>query len=128
MHTVKDTVDGLAMGNWDRLARYTDTMGPDYDYSKVTNGHIDSRGHMDDIGKLPWHPTFSQGSTYGDPSSKNFISLGGVWEGNNYRPSVQMINNGNGKGLSTYMLRAEPNSKILTPIPMNRAVFNNLIK
>ena len=49
--------------------------------------------------------------------------LGGRWEGDNFRPSVQMVTSGATKGLAEYMTKVEPNSKLLVPIPMSKNVF-----
>ena len=110
------------LGNSDKLARLLGIIGPDYDYSKTSG--IDSRGHSTDLGKLPWHPTFSQESAY---SSPEFI--GGVWNQNgNYTPSLDMINAGFTHGLGRYMRRVEPNSKLLVTPPLSKKAFEKAIK
>lgn len=61
--------------DWDRAARESNSMGPDYDYTELRS--VDGRGHGSDTGKLYRHPTFSNESQYADRS----LGLsGGNWD------------------------------------------------
>jgi len=104
------------------------TDGGDYMARGIINR--DYRGHAKDgvkgdkmVGKLPWHPTFSNESPY-----SNAKTPGGQWISDDYRPSVQMVNDGRTRGLAEYMANVEPDSKLLTPIPMRRDYFEKRIK
>ena len=66
------------MKYWDKAARQSGGIGPDYDYGSVKNITKDSRGHSGDEGKLPWHPTFSNQSKYAG------LAAYGTWD--NIRP------------------------------------------
>jgi len=108
--------------NKDMLAQALGTLGPDYDYSLAEAKN--ANGHYSDLGKLPWHPTFSQESAY---SSPNF--LGGVWDRqSNYTPSLDMIRAGYTHGLGNYMKKVEPNSKLLATPPLSKEAFLKAIK
>jgi hypothetical protein len=69
------------MRKWDMAARETGQIGPDYGYGL---SDIDSRGHFGDVGKMPWHPTYSD-------QSKITVApeLMGHWnrEGTSFTPS-----------------------------------------
>jgi hypothetical protein len=73
-------------------------------------------GHSDDIGKLPWHKTFSNQSAY---SNENFI--GGMWDGNDFTPSLDQLRSGYGVGLLDYFNRFEPGRLNITPPLSNKA-------
>lgn len=120
---IKNIIDNIAANNNDTLARATDGLGPDYDYGLAAKLAQDGRGHLGDVGKLPWHPTFSQESAY-----SNSKVPGGVWTDVGFRPSVQMVSDGRTQGLAAYMAQAEPSSKLLTPIPMNKKYFQEKVK
>jgi len=111
------TEQELTIGNQEGLARLLGGIGPDYDYSQI--GKLDSRGHGSDIGKLPWHPTFSNQSNYA-----SMRDGGGQWgrevnsEGmivDSYMPSQQMVDRGNTAGLADYMRRIEPGVMLVQP-------------
>ena len=114
------------MGNWSSIARDHNLAGPDYDYSKLAQ--LDSRGHGTDLGKLPWHPTFSTGSAYSSPEF-----MGGQWgkptsllpNSESYTPSIDMLRSGFTGGLADYMNMAEPNGKLLAPPPVSREYLDS---
>jgi len=74
--------------DWDRNARETQSMGPDYDYALAAKAglKVDNRGHLGDIGKLPNHPTYSGQSYYAG------LNMGkpGKWIGNVYHVSDKL--------------------------------------
>ena len=87
---------------------------------------IDSGVHFSDVGKFPWHPTFSDQSAY----SKGLGSIkGGRWadgyntdgmRNNSYTPSQQMVQNGlvNDEHLrQEYFPRVEQGNDIKNPAP-----------
>ncbi len=73
---------GEEIGAWDKQARISKGLGPDYDYGMESTA--DNRGHLGDVGKLPNHPTFSDQSAY---SGKVNGLTGGVWNGNTFTPA-----------------------------------------
>ena len=116
----------LELKNNEAIARVTNGIGPDYDYSKT--GKLDGRGHSSDTGKLPWHPTFSTQSEY---STKD--NPGGTWgekynsEGRlvqTYIPSHEMIRSNNTVGLAEYMADQERGTELLVPAPYNRKILD----
>lgn len=122
-------------------------IGSDYDYTLGRDKHgkdyvkspaeitaekfgrdhgIDAGVHFSDVGKFPWHPTFSNESAY----SKGLGSIqGGKWadgysadgmRNNNYTPSPQMIQNGlvNDEHLrQEYFPRVEQGNDLKNPAP-----------
>lgn len=115
----------LELGSNEAIARATNGIGPDYDYSKA--GKLDGRGHSSDAGKLPWHPTFSTQSKYSTNDN-----LGGTWgekynsEGRlvqTYTPSHEMIRSNNTAGLAEYMVNQERGTELLVPAPYNRKIL-----
>jgi len=129
MDDIQSIINRLANRNTEDIARHTDGMGLDYDYGLAAKAIVEGKakgladnGHSTDVGKLPWHPTFSQESGY-----SNSKTPGGVWDKyGNYRPSVQMATDGRVRGLSEYFREVEPNGKLLTPILMREDVFKEL--
>jgi hypothetical protein len=93
------------VGEWDKAARASASIGPDYDYS-VRQSSPDARGHLGDAGKLPNHPTFSDHSVYSGLAG----AVGGRWVGSKFYPTTQqqyddsaktrqwMVNNGHTDG------------------------------
>lgn len=92
-----------------------------YDYS--AGGSLADNGHYGDVGKMPWHHTFSDQSKY---SNDNF--KGGTWNNEDspntmynpnskmsYTPSSDMINAGTTDGLVRYMKRVEPGVELKAP-------------
>lgn len=73
---------GEEIDAWDKQARISKGLGPDYDYGMESTA--DNRGHLGDIGKLPNHPTFSDQSAY---SGKVNGLTGGAWNGNTFTPA-----------------------------------------
>ena len=112
----QDLLDGII--DKEVIAQATNSLGRDYDYGLAKKG-VDNRLHYSDEGKMPWHPTFSRESAYASDKYP-----GGVWgkEGN-YTPSLEMLRDGRAKGLANYMLRVEPNSKLLVPPPVRKSYF-----
>ena len=137
---LKDTIDNMTADNLDVLARAIGGIGPDYDYGLAAKLTPNSRDHLSDIGKLPWHPTFSDESAYSRKGAEHYAKTakefadaqklpeGGHWTGNNYRPSIQMVRDGRTKGLAAYMAQVEPDSKLLTPIPMSKKYFQGKVR
>lgn len=127
----------------DERARATNNIGPDYDYSVAAayNNSPDTRGHLSDIGKLPWHPTFSNQSAYSKQhqlenkhplvkyANPNKAPVGGVWSEYNgivtYTPSQEMVQKGYIGGLAKYMKLVEPDAKLSAPVPYSNKVFNS---
>ena len=95
------------------LAKQTGSWFGDYDYGKSDKVQA-ANGHYSDIGKLPWHPTFSTESAYSSPVFK-----GGTWAEDNgktiYTPSEDMIKAGTTKGLEEYMRTREPGVELRMP-------------
>jgi len=80
---------------WDRAARESKSVGPDYDYGFV--GNLDDRGHSSDRGKLPNHPTFSNLSEYSTGGLAEFHpkATGGSWSNDGvFTPSTNQVNRG----------------------------------
>lgn len=87
-------MEGLALKgvNPSLIAKATGGIYGDYDYG--AGGIQGANGHYGDIGKLPWHPTFSNESKY-----SNAETPGGAW-GNIpgakeqwvFTPSANMMN------------------------------------
>jgi hypothetical protein len=87
-----------------RMYEFANLMGGDHmagdagDYVYFDGTQGNSLGHMGDVGKLPWHPTFSNESAFATNSvnqSGNNIGLaeGGQWiengnGGYQYQPSI----------------------------------------
>jgi len=94
MHKAWDGKTEHPTAIWDAEARRTGTIGPDYDYSKISK--LDSRGHGTDLGKLPNHPTFSVESAYSGKiiDSTGQPIIGGTWKGNKFTMSNSMAKNG----------------------------------
>jgi len=90
------------LGLWDRAARESGGMGPDYDYGFA--GKLDGRGHAVDDGKLPTHPTFSTQSHYAGLGIKIGIAPG-KWEGNTFTMSEDQYRRGNANILAWLMDR-----------------------
>lgn len=100
----------------DDLAKLAGSWSHGYDYGKSDMIQA-SNGHYGDSGKLPWHPTFSDESSYSTSEFK-----GGTWStpkgsmtGNIYTPSKDMINAGTTKGLVEYMKSREPDVQLNSP-------------
>ena len=95
------------------LAKANGTVQGNYDYG--AGGTQAANGHYTDIGKLPWHPTFSDESKYSTDSFK-----GGTWGNDSlatysYTPSLDQIKAGYTNGLYEYMKRVEPNTRLVIP-------------
>lgn len=95
------------------LAKKTGGWFGGYDYSK-SNMIQSNNGHYSDKGKLPWHRTFSNESSYSTPEFQ-----GGLWENKNgkmsFTPSKDMIDAGLTKGLKEYMENFEPGVELKAP-------------
>ena len=125
---------GREEGPWDQAARVTHQLGPNYDYS-VFSGKQDSRGHSGDIGKLPWHPTYSDQSAY-----KGFGPQG-IWVDNNYVMSDKaatdgrlgelqwMLNNGYNDGDQYYTQNPKGDGSLVQMKPQMKYKpnFNNTL-
>lgn len=100
-------------------AKLFNSIGQDYDYG-LANAQ-DARGHYTDTGKLPWHPTFSNESSYSTPEQ-----TGGAWsrtvngvgvEVDKFVPSQYMMQNNNVGNLGEYFNHVEPNAILEAPTP-----------
>ena len=100
----------------DNYAKAMERISLDYDYGLA--GAQGEDGHYTDLGKLPWHPTFSNESAYASEANP-----GGVWgkavDGQDtYTPSPESIRNGNTVGLAEYMSsKHQEGSKLELPAP-----------
>ena len=70
-----------AIREWDNNAREMGSVGPSYDYTN--SGTTAANGHSSDIGKLPWHVTFSDQSAYHNRPELGNVK-GGTWVGETY--------------------------------------------
>jgi hypothetical protein len=80
---------------WDKAARESKSVGPDYDYG--FSGELDDRGHSSDRGKLPNHPTFSNLSEYSTGGLAEFHpkATGGSWSNDGvFTPSDNQVKRG----------------------------------
>jgi hypothetical protein len=59
------------------------------DYVDLGNMNVDASGHASDVGKLPWHPTFSNESLFASNNANPNIGLaaGGRWDDSVFYPS-----------------------------------------
>ena len=107
----------MLLGNWDRMAEVTGSLGPNYDYSLLDARDIGS-GHYGDAGKLPWHPTFSDQSIYSTPEF-----TGGIWNNNSFTPSLDQLRAGYAVGLMDYFNAVEPNAVLNRTPPLSEAAW-----
>lgn len=115
----------LRYGNLkEKNARISGSINRDYDYGK-SDLVQSANGHFSDSGKMPWHPTFSNESSYSQPGSE-----GGEWNQTginsySYTPSKYQIQSGFTKGLGKYMKNIEPDVELKAPVPYDKKIFNN---
>ena len=96
---------------FEESSRLGGRMALDYDYSKSdpVARLLDPRNHGTDLGKLPWHPTFSNQSAFANPRYP-----GGQWGrdfmGNTFTPSARQTKDP--RYLREYMREQEPNVRL----------------
>ena len=96
------TLDPRWIAKQERYAELTGGMGQDYDYRLATKR--DDRGHGGDVGKLPWHPTFSTQSAFSTHKQP-----GGVWGQGTFQPTPRQDT----PRFRDYMQEVEPNIQII---------------